>query len=269
MEENTQTVTFFHIMHIGRIQLSQYMGTGCEKMSYGRRTTRGSKKRLHRTAFIVLLVITLFLFLIYILNIRLYPIIKTVATTKAQSIATSVINSAVSQVLIDDKINYNSLMTFEKDQEGKITAVKADSLQINKLKFDISNEINKRFDSIDSKDLNIPLGTILGGQLFTNRGPNIKIKIAPVGNANSELTSIFSSAGINQTRQQVMMKIKVVMTVVMASYNITTAIESNFSLADTVIVGNVPGSYMVVEDGSGSSDKIYMYGGMNKDSSSK
>ena len=193
-------------------------------------------------------------------NIALVPVLKTSAVNKAKVVAIDTINDAVGKVLKKDNISYDTLISFDKNTNGDITAVNANTMEINLLKYDITNEVVKELTEVGSSDMKIPIGTVIGGQLFTGRGPNIHIRFQPIGNVNSEVTSSFSAAGINQTRQQIMLDVKADITVIISSYNVSTSVSSNYIIADSVIVGSVPGSYTVVEGTDSGTDKLFIYG---------
>lgn len=224
-------------------------------------------RRRNKMAFLILSsILMLFIIFFLLFTIRLLPVVKTMAVNSARNIATQTINKAAGKVISDEKIGYDDLMTLEKDSNGNITAVKADTLKIDKLKYEITSEVIKELDDINTSDLGIPIGTVIGGQLFSGIGPKVKVKIEPVGSAETKIVNEFTSAGINQTRQQILLEVDASITVIVSSTNISTDVKSNYTIADTVIVGNVPNSYTVVDDNSGKSksDKIIMYGGKNK-----
>lgn len=195
-----------------------------------------------------------------VFDIALMPVLKTAAVNKAKIVAIYTINDAVGRVLKEDGISYDKLMSIEKDSSGTVTAVSANTVEINMLKYDITNEVIKAINGIQSSELGIPFGTVLGGPLFTGRGPLINIKIQPIGSVNSDVVNDFTSAGINQTRQQIMLNIRADITLIIANYNVSTTVESNVSVADIVIVGGVPGSYTYVGDTNDGSDRIFTYG---------
>jgi len=231
------------------------------------------RKRLkNRALLFLILILALSIALYYIFSVRLVPIIKIIAVNNARNTATQTINNAAGKVLKNEKIDYDKLMTLEKDNGGEITAVKADSLQIDLLKYEITNEAIKEINEINSNKLSIPVGTVIGGQLLSGTGPRIKVKIEPVGNVEARIFNEFTSTGINQTRQQVMLDITASITIMVSSYSVSTKVESNFTIADTVIVGSVPDSYTVVEDNAAdsqsTSQKIFTYG-KNQSSASK
>lgn len=197
-------------------------------------------------------------------NIALVPVLKTSAVNRARIVAIDTINNAAGRVLKNDSITYDRLMRVDKDSSGSVTAVSADTMQINMLKYDVTGEVIRELNSIDPSELAIPFGTVIGGQLFTGRGPYIRIKIQPIGSVDSNIVNSFSSAGINQTRQQIMLDVKADITLIIASYNVSTRVESNIDVADIVIVGGVPGSYTYVGGSggaAGSDGRVIIYGG--------
>jgi sporulation protein YunB len=179
----------------------------------------------------------------------LLPVMKTLAVNKANLVAVSIINNAANKVLKSNSITYDKLIYYQKDANGDIVAVTTDALEINKLKYDIVNETIGELSNIKSSDLKIPLGNVFGGALFTNKGPNIDVRLTPIGNVNADISSVFTSAGINQTRQQIMLNVKVRLTIILSSSNVTQDINSNICIAESIIVGKVPNSFTNI-DGS-------------------
>jgi sporulation protein YunB len=210
-------------------------------------------------ALVILLLVVILIFGVF--SIRLMPVIKTMAINNARTEATMAINNAAGKVLKEQNIDYDKLMTLEKDGNGNITAVKADALQINMLKYEVTNEVVKEINAISSNELSIPIGTIIGGQIFSGLGPRIEVTVEPVGSVETNIDNEFTSTGINQTRQEVMLDVKASITIIVSSYNVATTVDSNFDIADTVIVGNVPSSYFVVNGDSsgGDADKLFAY----------
>lgn len=228
---------------------------------------RRTKKKIAAAIMLVLLFALLFY---YVLSIRITPVIKTMALNNARIVTTETINDAVGRVLKEQNVDYDKLMSLDKDANGNVTAVKADTMEINLLKYQVTNEAVKGLNNIDSSKLSVPVGTLVGGQFFSGLGPHVHVTISPVSNVETEIVNNFTSTGINQTRQEVMLNIKATITIIVSSYTFSTTVSSNFDIADTVIVGKVPGSFVVVNDGSGSgtANKIFTYGGTGTQSQS-
>ena len=234
-------------------------------MSYRRRFRGRDKKR--RASLMLILVLAALMIGYAVFSYKLMPILRTAAIYRAQIVAANTVNDAVGKVLREDDISYDKLMTFDKNSDGAITAVTADTLQINLLKYDITSEVIRELQNIPASDLAIPLGNVVGGQIFTGRGPMIYVHVQPIGNVISSITSSFSDAGINQTRQQIMLNVHTDIAVMISIYTVSTSVESNFCIADTVIIGSVPSYYFEGSSGS-SAENAFIYGGSLSGSSS-
>lgn len=178
--------------------------------------------------------------LFFWLDCQLRPIIKSVAIAQAQVISTDIINNAIIDELSQQEIKYSDLISIERDSTGKITALNTNIRKVNLLKAIISDKVQDKISSIGVKKVNIPLGTLTGTEIFTGRGPSIRLKISLSGSILTEIKSNFSSAGINQTRHQIYISVSTKVFALIPGYPVTTAVKTNIAVAETVIVGDVP-----------------------------
>lgn len=93
----------------------------------------------------------------------------------------------------------------------------------------------------------IPTGTLLNGDLLTGRGPRIPVKISLSGAAATQMSSYFESAGINQTSHRLVMDITVTLYAAIPGNDATTTLETSFIIAETVLVGKVPDTFLDVD----------------------
>ena len=56
---------------------------------------------------------------------------------------------------------------------------------------------------IDSREISIPLGTILGISALSGKGPKIKTTVTLASNVTSTINNSFTSTGINQTMHEI------------------------------------------------------------------
>ena len=75
-------------------------------------------------------------------------------------------------------------------------------------------------------------------------GPDLKIKIEPIGNVNVEVMEEFESAGINQTRHQIYLLIETTLRVIIPPVMSDVTETTTFPICDYVIVGEVPRVFM-------------------------
>lgn len=207
----------------------------------GRPSPRRRKKRMQLIRVTIFLL--LFVFIIIRMDNRLRPIINSLAQNQAVVLSTRLIDEAVSGFIAEQNVDYPYLMNVEKDEEGVVTSIQADALHINTLKAQISTDISEKIKQIKHQPIKIPIGTLLGGDIFSGRGPSITFYISLSGNVRTELVSNFYEAGINQTLHSISLTIKTSIYVICPGYNTSTETDTNMVIAETVIVGTVPETY--------------------------
>ena len=176
-------------------------------------------------------------------EIRAKPVIIEVAVAQSENIASSIIESAINSVLYENGITYSSLVDIEKDDSGRVTTVKADTIKMNMLKSEIGAEISNDILETDSREISIPLGTILGISALSGKGPKIKTTVTLASNVTSTIKNTFTSAGINQTLHEIFVNVNATVYVVMPKNSATAEVNSNYCIAQTVIIGTVPETF--------------------------
>ena len=207
-----------------------------------KRNISSRAKSFFKTMIILALVLTL----IIVVDIRIRPMIRSMAESQARSIATLAINEAVSEVMSEENVGYDDLISIEKDENGRVTAVKTNIVRMNSLKSKITTRISEKIDKVKKKEIYLPLGSVLGGDLLSGRGPSIKLYLTLSGSATTTISNKFDSAGINQTRHQVMLNVVSSIYVIVPGCSTSTKVETNICIAETVIVGLVPDTYAEV-----------------------
>ncbi|MGM9602639.1 MAG: sporulation protein YunB [Faecousia sp.] len=175
---------------------------------------------------------------------RYYNAIFSLARTQVTNSTSDLINDAIDRQIELGNIQYDRMIYFEKDLDGRITAVKTNMSEVNRLKTDILNLINDEILSLDTTDLGIPLGSLILPEFFSGKGPNIPIKIISIRNSDASFSSSFSEAGINQTLQQLTMHVQVDVTVLLLGETESFTVTSEVVVAETIIVGQVPETYL-------------------------
>lgn len=201
---------------------------------------RSAKKIYYMTILIVIVILTIY----HILS-SIDPIFEGLCTAKAQGIATEITNKKTSDVLVN--YNYNDIVELSKN-ENQDNILKTDVALINKIASDIALEIQAELEKIEKKDIEIPMGALLGNQYFAGMGPNIKIKIISVGDIKTEMKTEFKSAGINQTMHRIYLEIECNISILTSYKTINRAIKNQVLLVETVIVGDVPETYLNLDE---------------------
>ncbi|MGI6578356.1 MAG: sporulation protein YunB [Eubacteriales bacterium] len=226
------------------------------RMRTGKRPSRpaGSRRRFPIIFFFVILLLIAGL---VVFELRLGPVVKQIALARVTYIAGKVINDAINEQIEKDFTQFEDLITFHKTTDGLITAYTPNYGKINLLKVNIIANVLDKINHMDTTQLKIPLGNILNGEMLSGVGPRIPIRILPVATAEAKFATAFTSAGINQTRHQILVEVTVNIGVVLPGMRTGTEVTSQVNIAETIIVGNVPNTYTYLEDTGMSPFEIY------------
>lgn len=191
---------------------------------------------------IILLLIALILLILF--RIKYHSDIVGLAKTQVSNATSDLINDAINvQIEIGD-IQYERIVYFEKDLDGRITALKTNMSEINRLKTSILNLINEEILAMDTSQLGIPIGSLILPELLSGKGAEIPVKIMSIRNSDAFFESNFSQAGINQTIHMLSMNVLVDVSVLVLGKTENFTVSSQVVVAETVIVGNVPNTYL-------------------------
>ena len=170
--------------------------------------------------------------------------IRSLSHTQVINATSDLINDAIDLQIETGNIQYDRIVYFEKDLDGKITALKTNMSEVNRLKTDILNRINDEILAMDSSGLSIPIGSLVLPELFAGKGFGIPVQILSIRNSDAAFHSHFTEAGINQTLQQITMEVIVDVSVLVLGKTDSFTVSSHVVVAETVIVGQVPDTYL-------------------------
>ena len=178
------------------------------------------------------------------LRARLWPVVSSLARTQVINTASDLINDAILRQIMEGQIQYDRIVYFEKDLNGRITALKTNMAEVNRLKTETLNIINDEIMAQDSQHLGVALGSLILPEFFSGKGPQIPVRIMAIRNSDANFQSEFTEAGINQTLQQLSMDVIVDVTILVLGQTETFTVSSQMVVAETIIVGDVPATYL-------------------------
>ena len=187
-----------------------------------------------RALLLVLFLLAALLALAIVAMTHLKPVLTSLATARVSNTVNGIVTAAVS---------------FEKDNEGKITAVKSNMAEFNRLQSAIIDEVLEKLSEVTTKELSVPVGTLLGSPFLAGRGPLIRVRMQSVGSSSAHFENAFTSAGINQTKHQIYLVVDVYVSILLPGFSTTTKFSNTYSVAETVIVGSVPDNYTYFSNG--------------------
>ena len=171
------------------------------------------------------------------------PILTNLAVARVSNTVNRIVVAAVNEAVGSGVIDYDTLVSLEKDDTGRVTALRSNMGEVNRLQTAIADEILQRLGEVSTSELSIPLGTLTGSALLAGRGPSLRVRMQAVGSTSASFRNEFTAAGINQTKHQILLQIDVYMSILLPGFTASTRVSNEISVAETVIVGGVPDNY--------------------------
>lgn len=205
----------------------------------------GKKKRVALVVTVLVTLVILAVVIGVVTEVNLRPIILNTAESRVRAIALDAVNSAIARNLSD--VSYDELITVARDEQGHVTLLQANTVNMNRISTQTALTTQQYIADIEQQSIRISLGSATGNPLLAGRGPEMLVKVVPVGSVASEFITEFQTAGINQTRHKVYIRIRALMRIVIPTGAKQVEVISQVPVAETVIVGQVPQSYVNVE----------------------
>lgn len=170
-----------------------------------------------------------------------------IAVSDARDVVTVQINNAISDIMSEGQYTGDYFVTFEKGAGGEVSAISCNMARINALSAEILDRVTGSAD-IYTDTVQIPLGNLSGLSLLMGRGPKVPVEIVTLTSSHVEFSNNLITAGINQTKHQISLRIVVDIDILVPWGSESTQVVSEVLIADTVIVGQVPGTYLNMKD---------------------
>ena len=206
--------------------------------------------RRHRGRVLAACLLLLLAACLLFLRLTVGPLVQELAKAIVSNKASSIINEAVEAQLRSDDIDYDSIIYLEKDYHGAVTALKTNINEINRLKTEILSVIDTMLLELDVNEVGLPLGSLILPEFFSGTGPTLPVKVLSVSTSDADFHNEFAEAGINQTSHRIYMEVQITMTILTPVGTEAVTASSTVVVAETVIVGTVPGSYVDVKTGT-------------------
>ncbi|NLN87637.1 MAG: sporulation protein YunB [Syntrophomonadaceae bacterium] len=195
-------------------------------------------------------VLIIFLVVITVLvDLQVKASILEIARTQAQLRAVEVINESINNNIVSGT-NYQDLVSIQTDSNQRVVMLQANTVVINQLMARTVNEVIKSNTSLQAKAINIPLGQVTGNIMLIGRGPSVSVRVLPVQQVHVEVDNRFEQAGINQTRHIISFKINTRIKIAVPLASEELPVTTTIPIADTVIVGEVPHTYVNFSGGA-------------------
>ncbi len=213
---------------------------GMEQAKLRKYTARVRRKKWMRRMLLAALLLTALLLLI---DQNFRPIVFSLAEARCAAMATRALNGALTEAL-DGGINYEDLMNVRMDEKGQVALLSANTMRMNLLADRAGDAALRKLEAVSNQQVSVPLGAALGMTLLAGSGPGIPISIVPIGSVQTNFETEFEACGINQTRHKVFLQLSASIRIVIPTGAKTTNVTANMLVAESIIVGKVPESFV-------------------------
>ncbi len=210
---------------------------------YDRQRDGGSHRRISAgISFFVPLVLALCAAISWLLG----SLSTRMAVSDATDIVTKAVNDSINSVIGSGVYGFDYFVSLEKDSDGNVTAITSDMAHINTLSTDILNCVIESTDN-GVISVGIPLGNLTGLNLLLNKGPDVNVQIIMLTSSRVDFRNEIIACGINQAKYQLVLEVTIDIDILIPWGTESTSTVTEVIVADTVIVGKVPDTYLNME----------------------
>ena len=193
-----------------------------------------NRKRRRRRRFALLVLLAMILAAALGIQFRIRPMLRAIAEIQVVNAASSALAGAVNRQMAEGTADYGGLISFEKDETGEIARLKAE----------VFAALDDLVSEVEIRDLGVPLGSLFLPSFFAGRGLRLPVKVVTLNMTNADFYSSFTDCGINQSLQKIWITFSVNITFLTPAGMQATDVTSDVILAETVIVGSVPETFL-------------------------
>ena len=202
----------------------------------------GKKRIFRRIVAVFLLLLLISAMFIRWLNKKLDVIVSDIVEEELKNRITKIINESIYESM--SLGDYKNIMTLSESGEGKVRSLLIDSVKVNMLRADVSRRISEKLDELSKYDVYVDISNVFDDVIIFGKSQYyFTADVVPVGGIETSVKSDFCSAGINQTNYKMNMEVTVGITAVMLISTVTIDVDTNVSIAEMLIVGDVPTLY--------------------------
>lgn len=210
---------------------------------------RAGKRRTEKTqpllewSICAVLVLVLSILGLGFFSARVAPVFQQVAADQIQREVQLMVSQVVSEEVLE-QYSYAKLITLERDGEGKVAAMTTNMAKVNGLKNHVISQLSAQLDTLPDQQIDVPVGSLTNVAFFTNKGFKMPVQVRLSGTIYAELVHDFTDAGINQSRHQITLELRIPIKAVFSGTVWEETVTGQVLIGETVIVGGVPETYM-------------------------
>ena len=158
----------------------------------------------------------------------------------ARNKAASAILNGVEETIKNARIYYSDIVEIVRDENGDVKSLITDTARLNTVSNAVNRNVDKRISDIESCPVKIPITSLTGEGILSGLGPCVTFYVTVTGTASTSFENVFDSAGVNQTRHQIMLKVTVKTYVILGRSVNKYTVTTDLCIAENIIVGITP-----------------------------
>ncbi len=187
-----------------------------------------------------LVLLVLMLIAALYLHFNWLPTVRDMVTMEVDNETSNLLNDAVDAYLAGGCLQYEDMVTLERNGEGSVAAARIDLAAVNRMKSTILRELDERIPDRVRQSVRVPLGNVVMPALFSGHGFSLPVRVVNLRSTNAELESSFSQAGVNQTLHTLALRVEVDLLLLTPAGILSRQVSATVPVAQTIIVGQVP-----------------------------
>lgn len=203
----------------------------------------GRSKKRKRLTIVIISIVFIFAVCILYLRLAVAPVLKTVSEDQIRALAVTAVNEAVSEVM-EQSPSYTDMVIIGYDNENCINSIRINSTAVNSIVQKSTIESQNRITELGAQGIDVPVGSLSGIMLFSGKGPDLNLRVVPVGSVTAKLCSEFKEAGINQTNHRIYLRIGAKISAILPGANNVINTETDVVILESIIIGKIPDTYL-------------------------
>lgn len=202
---------------------------------------KGRRRRMVLILLFIMLAFALQSFIYIEKNLK--PPLMNLAKVRIKQIATQSINSAITDRL-SQGANYDKLIEWQRDNNGNVTSFVLNYAEHMRITADTVSTVQNQLLQLKRMPERIPLGQALGSALLASYGPEVPVKLVPMGSAQVTLNTRYENAGINMILVEVYIRIIAEVSVIIPFDTSPEVVQTEIPVTYVLVVGGTPMYYM-------------------------
>ena len=127
--------------------------------------TKRKNYRFIKIILVIISIIVAFNILIIFFDKRVLPSVVEISKIMAKNQTLNIINNKSMEILNED-FKYDEMIKIQKDNEGNINLIQADTVKLNYIASKLSNECNSTLEDMKDNVIEVPLGWTTNRSVF-------------------------------------------------------------------------------------------------------